>query len=138
MKPVLQDKFYDDSLPDDKQRGNCLSAAVASVLELELHEVPNFVEIDDDGGQHWFEHVCQFVKSHGYDYIFWPVEDERCPTPEPGEFYLMAGKSPRGNFYHIVVYRDGEMVHDPHPSGAGILTEEDQFLIRRTHVSLQS
>lgn len=132
MKPVFQDKFYDASLPDDKQRGNCLSAVVASLLEIPLADVPNFVAIDDDGGMNWHEHWVLFLRERGYNLHFWPMEDKNSPIlPVPGEYYLVSGKSTRGNFFHIVVYQDGRMVHDPHPDGTGILTEDDMFLVRK-------
>lgn len=35
-------------------------------------------------------------------------------------FYIAAGPSPRG-VIHAVIYQNGKMVHDPHPSRDGIL-----------------
>lgn len=34
-------------------------------------------------------------------------------------FYLVSGISPRG-VGHMVVYRDGALAHDPHPSREGL------------------
>ncbi len=35
--------------------------------------------------------------------------------------YLVAGRSPRNpDINHMVVYRNGRLAHDPHPSGLGI------------------
>jgi len=132
MIPVHQDLFYDPALADDQQRGNCYQAALASLLELPLNDVPNFVGIDVAGGENWWTHSTQWLYNRGYDMYYWPIEDENNPLePAPDEHYLISGKSPRGNFYHVAVYLDGNLAHDPHPSGAGILTEEDVFLIRR-------
>ena len=55
-------------------------------------------------------------------------------TGQPGNCYqaaiasaLGAGPSPRGPFRHVVVLdpKTGAMIHDPHPSGAGV-TEVDE------------
>ena len=45
----------------------------------------------------------------------------------PG-YFLVCGESPRG-VLHEVVYLDGKMIHDPHPSNAGITTVKDVFVL---------
>lgn len=42
--------------------------------------------------------------------------------------YLASGISPRG-VHHMVVMKDGKLVHDPHPSKAGIGEVEHLWLI---------
>ena len=39
------------------------------------------------------------------------------------KYYLVSGKSTRGVF-HVCIYRNGLLVHDPHPTKEGILTFE--------------
>lgn len=130
MKPVFQDKFYEPGVPSNMQRGNCWTAAIASLLELDLHEVPNFVQIDVDGGKDWFLHTLSFIGDLGFDlYRVWTGHQAQ---PEPDEFYMVTGVSPRGNgLYHVVIFQNGEMVHDPHPDGTGILTNDNTWLLRR-------
>jgi hypothetical protein len=36
-------------------------------------------------------------------------------------YYLVSGKSPRG-FNHICIFKEGKLVHDPHPSKEGLTT----------------
>ncbi|MFI1535557.1 hypothetical protein [Streptomyces anandii] len=105
MKPVTQTIFYDD--PDGRP-GNCLQAAVASLLELPLDDVPHFLLHAD-----WDERMVAFCTRHGYRPTLQPV-DQYCP-------YGMAwGPSERG-VRHAVCWVDGRMAHDPHPSRAGLL-----------------
>lgn len=33
------------------ERGNCMQAAIASLFDLELYEVPNFIELDNGNGE---------------------------------------------------------------------------------------
>lgn len=67
------------------------------------------------------------------NYVTFPLSDEASQWWEywkhKVEYVLLSGPSPRGNFYHAVVGdTDFNMVHDPHPSGVGILLVEDFFV----------
>lgn len=91
------------------QPGNCLQAAVASLLGLELGEVPHFALYDD-----WLERLVGFAGEHGYTITYRPVTE----APACG---LAFGPSPRG-FLHAVVVLDGTIVFDPHPSRDGLVS----------------
>lgn len=109
MKPVDQDSFYD---PDKGTKGNCLTAAVASILELSLSEVPNFHESEEG---FWFG-FAKFLRERGFVFIEFHHND-----PQLDCYYLAHGKSPRTD--HSVVMRAGKLAHDPHPSRAGLVSE---------------
>ena len=47
----------------DKNHGNCMQAAFASLFDDELENVPNFIELHN-----WFEALSDYVKSKGYEY----------------------------------------------------------------------
>ena len=57
MTPVFQTKV-------DKDHGNCMQAAFASLFDLKLEDVPNFIELGDK----WFSEMYSFVKTQGYEY----------------------------------------------------------------------
>ena len=116
---------------DDPQRmGNCVSACVASLLNRPLDEVPHFGEeglaLGDtlqDGpngrvghGIAWWAMLLGYMAAAGYA----PVELTDVDQAEPGELLFVAGMSPRG-IMHQVIYRDGELLHDPHPSHDGLV-----------------
>jgi hypothetical protein len=105
MRPVRQTKFYVEGV----SRGNCQQAATASLLGLELDEVPNFMEQPEGFWQSFYA----FLKRRGL-YAF-----ELGPNWAPDCYYLAYGPSSRG-VSHAVVYRDGELAFDPHPSDEGI------------------
>lgn len=48
----------------DKVHGNCMQAAIASLFDDELDNVPNFIEFDDN----WFVEMEKYVESKGYKY----------------------------------------------------------------------
>jgi hypothetical protein len=128
MKPVTQTTFYDPSMPVDQQRGNCWSACLASLLELDIEEVPDFVQIEVSGGQYWWEHTLEWLAHRGYRLA-------RVMGELPKDPYIMCGISPRSPngepVGHSVIYQDGVMIHDPHPSGDGITAEESAFCLVR-------
>jgi hypothetical protein len=124
----------------DRTHGNCLSAALASLLEIEIEDVPNFEVCDGD----FQARVNEWLRAFGYAW-FRTIEPRMTRgkgfvdmgrLPETGDemvrhslpdglLCLATGKSPRGEYYHSVVGQisgglNFEMLHDPHPSGDGL------------------
>lgn len=48
----------------DRHHGNCMQAAIASLFELPLNKVPNFIELGDQ----WFMIMYNFIKEQGYEF----------------------------------------------------------------------
>lgn len=121
MIPVDQTRFYEPDLPVDQQRGNCLQAVLASLLDLPLENVPHFVQQDVDSGGRLFWWECMrlwLLEDHG-----WILHGAELET-HPGEHLMVSGVSPRGGgkIHHVVIYKDKKMVHDPHPDRTGLLS----------------
>ena len=117
MKPVDQTVFEDG-------KGNCLAACVASILELPIEVVPNFAE-------HGFlDGVRAWLKQLGFELVrVYPTGEASIFANAPA---IVAGWSPRGGGkQHAVVGRSDsgglEVLHDPHPSRAGIIGEPIVF-----------
>lgn len=124
MTPVRQTVFAPDG--GDEMPGNCLQAAMATLLDLPLTGVPHFVgDAWANGEPSWWVRWYQWCYAQG-------LELTRGGNPEPGEYYLGSGPSPRdpANRSHVAVYRDGHLVHDPHPSNAGVVAVEFVHLVR--------
>lgn len=102
--------------------GNCLSACVASVLEIPLAEVPNF----NDDPEDWAEALLAWCDARQIDVDF----STEFPAPT-GRHVILGGTSPRrhGRVGHAVVALDGVVVHDPHPSRAGIVGEPWDWIL---------
>ena len=47
----------------DQNKGNCMQAAIASLFEKKIEEVPNFIEF-----KNWFTPMYKFLIKKGYDY----------------------------------------------------------------------
>jgi hypothetical protein len=96
--------------------GNCLQAAVASIYELPIEAVPHFLQF----GEQWGEALQMYVRSTGHELL--KLGDE----PTGGEVVMAFGRSPRG-VGHAVVWQDGAIVHDPHPSRDGLVGFPAEF-----------
>lgn len=143
MIPVTQTKVVvKNSKGEFVVHGNCYAAAIASMLELPITEVPN-VELFFSGDEDvfWDTIMSNFLRRKGYELvdgdeykIFHPeYEPRHHAAMDEGlrdllhdmgkykdDFYFVSGDSPRG-VKHICIYKEGVMVHDPHPTREGIL-----------------
>ena len=87
-----------------------MTAAFASLLELELSDIPEFEDMPDGK---WYPALLKWLESRGFQLLRW---DEEIYL---SSYFIANGPSPRG-FEHSVVYRGTEMVHDPHPDKSGL------------------
>lgn len=118
MRPVDQKQFFD---AEKRQSGDCWRACLASILELDLEDIPHFVQEQEFGsGKNFLLETEAWLVERG----LWLLNKQ---LPEgsswrgPGTgYFILSGKSPRGDWEHAVVSLGGEIVHDPHPSRAGL------------------
>lgn len=129
MIPVMQQIRHD---PDNGQHGDCQRAVIASLLEKDIEEVPHF----NEGGPEdhiFFERLDAYLLTQGYLRFTSAYSCDlatillslKCANR--GIFVMLGGNSPRG-FSHVVIAADGEIVHDPHPDGGGIIGPNDDGL----------
>jgi hypothetical protein len=130
VTPVHQTVFSDKATGI---QGNCQTAALASLFNLTIEQVPYFFDFPD-----FWDAVFQFIFEAGYEHYGWIRPDPKgkidwSSAPGVDGYFIVAGPSPRfEGVKHAVIYdRRGVMVHDPHPSNAGILYVEEVDDIRR-------
>ena len=99
---------------------NCMQVAVAYMLGAPLADVPDF---ERSGPDAW-EAFYAFFADRGFTAEMFP------PTVEIDGDYLASGDTDRGTS-HMVVMRGGELLHDPHPSNAGLKSVQVVWLIAR-------
>ena len=139
MIPVTQTKVVvKNSKGEIVQRGNCYAAAIASLLDMPITEVPNIETLYGIDETFYWEVLWRWLGSMGYELS---TDDRfRCFHPSlckitdklelldtmkelEDKYYLVSGTSPRG-VSHITIWQNGKMVHDPHPTKEGIVTLE--------------
>ncbi|MCR9143019.1 MAG: hypothetical protein NXI24_12265 [bacterium] len=124
-------------------RGNALQACFASIFDLGLADVPNFLEAAEQAGVNYLEIVDDWLAERGLVFlkIGLPKAAEQGRVAGSLEFpagpavCVLAGPSPRGDFKHAVVGRvqpgsdkddptaigtDFTILHDPHPDDTGL------------------
>jgi len=126
-----------DQIRTGKPQGQCTEASVASLLEVELHEIPELWAgegAEEPRPTHRCIRMYGFVLSRGYQWCQFAFEerplekldiDDLNLTSLPLELarghHLILGKNPDG-LGHMCVGKNGKLVHDPNPSRRGLVT----------------
>lgn len=116
--------------------GNCEGATLATLLGLTINDIPSFWDGIDinyptapGAGTLYQDNLNYFLRKHGYRMLNLGVDKN--PTEQDqnwvvevskaiGSKHLVAGISPRGHM-HSVIYEHGQLWHDPHPEGGGVI-----------------
>ena len=136
----------------DKDKGNCMQATIASILELPLDDVPNFIEFDKKPGTSSQSELIRYLSTKGYDYCY--INRGRHDSTEflrkvakfdggvNGFFYAsVPSQSFEGCGHAVVIDTDLNIVHDPNPNQLALnLTPDDvegfivvtEFIIGKT------
>lgn len=86
----------------DKNKGNCMQAAMASLFEDSLENVPNFIEF----GDRWFDEMRNYIKNKGYTYKGFIYNPNVVGKNILKEFSLCTIKDYQGvdGYFYAVVY----------------------------------
>lgn len=136
----------------DKGKGNCMQAAFASLFELDMTAVPNFIAYEGK----WFNEFFNFVNTHGYQFdgTLYNNKDLLLKSPDFYEtnktpvnrfhqlkdmegvngyfyasvyspnYYIKGEKRPA--MHAVIINKDLEIVHDPN-KGYSNITEYPEF-----------
>ena len=116
MAGVTQTILYDADAERRGVLGNCLQAAVAAAMGLELGAVPHFAAFT------WWEPAARlWLRGRGLDWQMKPGI--------PAGRSIVVGRSPRQTGAHAVVGQDGEIVWDPHPDRSGLVDVIHSYLL---------
>ena len=133
---------------EDVVPGDCWRAALASLLELPLAEVPHFIHLYEQerdpepelvqlAGPWWWRETRAWVEQvrPGWTVAAWerptdgedwrPIYGETAKDDPEGipSRVILTAPSPRGAWNHSVLVfdLDGSLAHDPFPDGGGVL-----------------
>jgi hypothetical protein len=114
MSQITQSILHDEI---DGRYGNCLQAAVASLLDFNLSDVPHFAQYDNaDYPWLWYDALVGWAYQRG---MYVELYDEPQLMTPNGKQCLLGGESPRG-VQHVCVGFDHIVTWDPHPSRSGL------------------
>ncbi len=117
MIPVDQEFLHD---PTNGINGDCLRACIASILETSIENIPHFLR--SGSAKDCNNELNLFLAKRGLFLL--DVEYSGAKAILDANilighacYHLIAGPSPRHkDLYHSVVGRNGDIIHDPHPS----------------------
>jgi hypothetical protein len=113
--------------------GDCVRACVATILNEPLDAVLHYAQY----GARWFDVMRLDARTeHELDWAYYELDDllELPPENQPVGWCILTGPSPRGPFNHAVVGTgSGRIVHDPHPSRAGLEQVVDAIVLVRPY-----
>lgn len=126
MKPVEQTITKHD--PENGQYGDCFRACIASVLHLNIEEVPHFadktetfkeamVPCQEFLSRYNLSIISYMFKADSAEEIIDLQKQASCWSVSPLT-YIIGGISPRGHS-HVVVANTAGDFHDPHPESRG-------------------
>lgn len=136
MRPQRQTTFGGPNAAPEEV-GNCFAACVATLFGFDVDLVPNFCAAGDVA---WWDDLVAWSIRLGFTPMCvriadWPEADRKAWWKLfHGMPVIAGGPGPRGHL-HAVIYRDGALEWDPHPSDAGLLGVEDVifFIARDPH-----
>lgn len=119
--------------PDNGVYGDCFRACVASLLEMELSDVPHFCSRED-----WVGAFHDWLEASGLFAVEVSLKHEQSVCPSPKQHCIVSGMGPRGVMHSVVALFHGvggpdgfELVHDPYPGGIFIEDGEWAMFIGR-------
>lgn len=127
MKPVKQ--LYRHK-PDQLEFGDCHRACIASILELDIHEVPHFgydgctdIDIFNKRVANYLEtkNLCEVT--FAFNCIL-PSLLRMMKLLNPNVYYIVGGQSKNKVNHSVICYND-EIVHDPSLDNSGIESQCD-------------
>jgi len=122
MKPIDQTLLHD---LENGQAGNCMTAFIASVLEMPIEQVPYFAEGWPDG-QVFHQRVNDFLRGFNLAMLTVDCQAYFSAYGVVGVVHGLSGLSDRG-VEHATVGIDGALAHDPHPSKTGLAKKRDEW-----------
>jgi len=117
LKPVNQTLV-------DEEFGDCIRACLASILDLDIDAVPNFVRFND----RWMIVFWSYINVLGYQFYGtgWPKSESKpnghiiseCPNVDGFVIASVPSRSFEGGSHAVVMNINGLVVHDPNPKRA--------------------
>ncbi|AFM54841.1 hypothetical protein B620_gp63 [Croceibacter phage P2559S] len=105
-------------LTTKEQSGNCYATVIACIIGAanpeEVIQIQEHYDAYDDDSQ-WTEVLKNWLLERG-----WMIENISGHLSND-DLYLVIGESPRdSSHFHVCIYQNGKMAHDPHPDNTGI------------------
>jgi len=117
MNPIYQTRY-------GKGKGNCFQAALASLFEVNLDDVPDFCNIYSVDDGMWYKEYLKWLNKKGYTAITFDIHGEfNLGLGNLHDCFLLVTGKNSDNVNHCVIYRNGKPIHNPNKNCKGIIPE---------------
>lgn len=126
MKRVFQSRI-------EKKHGTCMQAAIASLFEMFLEDVQNFIELES-----WFLSMISFYKERGYSLCCYNPNGNFELTKQVLEYgggvngYWYAAVPSinlgEGVTHAVIIDKNMNVVHDPNPNNFGHIYKPEDII----------
>jgi len=99
MIPVFQTMY-------GAKKGNCHQAALASILELDLYDVPNFMVMEEP-----FKPMSMWLAERNIGFMF--VKPYEYDQDGMKDAIMIGSVKTESDVYHSVIVQNGKIIHDP-------------------------
>lgn len=107
----------------DNPRADCLRACLASLTGVRYEWI---IDVTDPALEPaWNQHMAIWARTFG-----WEVDTHDEP---PSGYCIAVGPTERPSGNHAVIYHDGKLYFDPHPSRSGLLSVKYAITLNRSH-----
>lgn len=114
MKPVYQTVF-------GKPNGNCFQACVASILEMDLDDVPHVCKGDNP---EWMYDLNKWLLQFGLGALTVAFQDE---APIKHGYCCACGPCGPEGLKHSIVLKDFKLAHNPHEGWGDLEGEPEDY-----------
>jgi hypothetical protein len=105
--------------------GNCMEAAIASICEVDIEKIG---DLYSEAKQFWPKMAQAF--SNNYKEGGWVLDEIIDHSKiKTDEYYFAIGLTNRGNEHHVVIYKDGKAVFDPHQDNTFLIGDPIYYLV---------
>jgi hypothetical protein len=107
--------------------GNCFATCLACILELDVATVPNFCF---ENGDDWFNAANAWLTERFHLRMIMLKWDSRASAKYGlGDALCIAGGPAERGFAHAVVWKNGKLLHDPHPDSTGLIGDPEDYIV---------
>lgn len=113
MKPVYQKRLH---LPRLNLYGDCMSACIASILEINTEDVPHFAGKYFNEPDKFHKAIRDWLAQFGYFYLtilYGNDPRNEMKQNNSGIYYIFSGESGYSRASHSVICINDKIVHDP-------------------------
>lgn len=122
MKPVYMTVTHDPP----NSYGDCFRCCVASILEVNVEEVPHPYAGGAVEWEHRYQHMVDYLRNtYGVWLAFTRIhaDDLKAVCESMTGYFLLGGRSPRDQ--HLCVADKNGIAHNPNPLNDGLMPDED-------------